>query len=253
MSKDSVTLQSSRIRRALESSRKGLEGKDSDHWPFFDGGPLSKKAANKFLLGCFVDFQWPYQVAWERARALAEDELHDPADLWKAVVRIPRAKWNGRKGSRSLHRFGWRHNKIWDLAETLRRDFAGDARRIWTERSPLEVLDVLENEIGTGPQVGRMTVGALIDEGEIHGSGQVKADIHVRRTLGRAFLGGLTSVDEASKLARLLDRINPWRFDYLLWRIGRDFCKARNPGCGTCPLRGACHYAVTRHRARVTG
>jgi endonuclease III len=235
-----------RIRKALEASRKSLEDRDEDHWPFFGKKPLSKRAANKFLLGCLIDFQWPYQVAWERARRFSDLELGNPPDLWSRILRIPRLRWNARRGSRSLHRFGHRHRKVREVARTLQTHYGGDARNLWKGRTPIEVLNVLEEEIGSGPQVARMTVGALLDEQQIKGASQLKADIHVRRTLGRSFLGQPTDEVNASRLSRLLDHTNPWRFDYLLWKIGHEYCKSTSPLCGGCPLVAVCLYSSRR-------
>ena len=43
--------------------------------------------------------------------------------------------------------------------------------------------------MGVGPQLSRMTAGALHDTKQIVGPGELKADIHVRRVLGRVFTG----------------------------------------------------------------
>ena len=69
-----------------------------------DGDEPDKKTANKFLLGCILDYQMKVDVVWENARRLAEDDLGDPGDLWRTILAIPR--WNTESVRRryNLHR-----------------------------------------------------------------------------------------------------------------------------------------------------
>ncbi len=40
-----------------------------------------KKSANKFMLGCILDFQMKAEQAWDNAERFAEDERGDPINL----------------------------------------------------------------------------------------------------------------------------------------------------------------------------
>jgi len=67
--------------------------------------------------------------------------------------------------------------------------------------SPTGVLEQL-NALKVGEQIARMVVGALIDTQQIVGSGDVKADIHVRRVLGRLLMGRMLNPGEALEMTR---------------------------------------------------
>ena len=151
-----------------------------------DGDEPDKRTANKFLLGCSLDYQMKADVVWENARRLAEDDLGDPRDLWRAILAIPR--WNTQSVRRryNLHRFPAAHARVRKIAQQVIQRYGGDARNIWRGQSPCEIQRRLE-QIGVGPQLSRMTAGILSDERQIVGAGELKADIHVRRVLGRVF------------------------------------------------------------------
>ena len=64
----------------------GLVEHESGFWPWIDGeSELDRKSANKFLLGCLLDFQIKAERAWENARRLSEDYLGDPDDIWSSI------------------------------------------------------------------------------------------------------------------------------------------------------------------------
>jgi endonuclease III len=231
-----------RIRSELEAYRGKAEELDAEHWPFLENRPISKRAANKFLLGCLIDYRQRYDVAWDKARRFAEVEMGDPVDLWDRIIAIPRDVWEARTGPLSLHSTSARHRKIRDIALKVSHDYQGNALAIWRNKPIKEVLYILESELESGPQVARMTVGGLLDEGELTGYSELKADTHVCRVLGRVSTGSPVTADEATRLSRELEPTSPWRIDYLLWKIGRDFCKPSVPRCPSCPLMTDCRY-----------
>jgi endonuclease III len=92
-----------------------------------------------------------------------------------------------------------------------------------------------------------MAVGALMDTGHLHGRGDVKVDIHVRRVLGRIVRGKEFAAEEASnvlELTRSMHPENPWLLDRPLYRLGQSACVAGTPKCSSCFLRPACAYAA---------
>ena len=66
--------------------------------------------------------------------------------------------------------------------------YDGDARCIWVGKESSEVIESLL-ALGSGKQIPRMIVGALRDCGQIEGTSDVRADVYVRRVLGRAVCG----------------------------------------------------------------
>lgn len=213
-------------------------------WPWlagFKGKQADKKSANKFLLGSILDYQIPAQTAWSNARRLAEDILGDPEDLWRSIVSIPKEIWMSRFKLYSLHRFPQAHERVWRIGEEIVKKYDGDARRIWNGIPPTDVLERL-NALKVGEQIARMIVGALIDTQQIVGAGDVKADIHVRRVLGRLLTGTMLKPREAVELTRAMYPQNPWLLDDPLYQIGKHFCHASVPTCNKCYLSTHCAF-----------
>ena len=67
-----------------------------EFWPWL--GPLNgkratKKQANKFLLGCMVDYRKKSELVWRDVRVYVEQKLHDPDDLWTKITETPEEVW----------------------------------------------------------------------------------------------------------------------------------------------------------------
>ena len=228
-------------RRLLSMGTGGL------YWPWLqepDGTSLmrlNRRRANKFILGCIIDYQIPADKAWANAARLAETVLRDPAYLWRSIARIPERVWMARRKEYSwLHRFPAAHERVWRIGRAIHETYAGDARQIWRGRSPEEVKERLL-QLGLGPQLSRMAVGALIDTGHLLGSGDVKADLNVCRSLGRLVPGAPVTPDQATQMTRAMYPRNPWRLDAVLFQLGRGVCRATRK-CSRCSLSDACAY-----------
>ncbi|HXH05979.1 MAG TPA: hypothetical protein VNI83_05240 [Vicinamibacterales bacterium] len=240
---------SARLRRL---GKRILElGPGDGHWPWLqeDDGtiirPLSKRCANKFILGCIIDYQKPADQAWRDAARLADDELGDPPDLWGTIGKLSHAQWQSRRARYLwLHRFPAAHERVWRIARAISEGWQGDARRIWRGQAPEEVKRRFM-ELRLGAQLSRMAVGALIDTRHIHGIGDVKADLHVRRVLGRLLRGVELSAEAATRITRAMYPKNPWRLDSALYSHGKNICTAQ-PFCEECPLSRACAFPKRR-------
>ncbi len=75
---------------------------------------------------------------------------------------------------------------MWDVALGIMTRYDGDARNIWRDQTPNEVVKRLK-QIKLGTQRAWMTAGALVDTNQIKGEGNIKADTHTRKVLGRVF------------------------------------------------------------------
>ena len=242
---------SMRLRRLAE---RILElGPGEGYWPWLQKKngtiirPLSKRGANKFILGCIIDYQKPADQAWRDAARLADDELGDPPDLWGTISKLSRSQWQARRPRYLwLHRFPAAHQRVWRIARGISAAWRGDARRLWKEQTPEEVKRRFA-ELRLGPQLSRMAVGALIDTRHIRGIGDVKADLHVRRVLGRLLRGVELSEQEATRITRAMYPRNPWRLDSSLYWHGKNICRAK-PFCSECPLNGSCAFRKRRRR-----
>lgn len=231
-------------RQHFQSLRRLLVNEDRPDdltWPWLDdlnGERSDKKSANKFMLGAILDYQIRADVAWENARRLAEKEFGDPVRLWERIATMPKATWKARFKRYSLHRFPKAHERVWRIGREIVERYGGDARRIWDGQPAAEVLERLIS-MRVGPQISRMIVGAPYDTEQIKDLGDVKADLHVRRVLGRVFTGSKVTVREAHRLARMIARGPTWPLDQRLYVLGKTICRAQ-PICERCDLNRLC-------------
>lgn len=206
---------------------------------------LDMRRANKFMLGSLLDFQIKAERAWENARRLAEDLLGDPDGLWHSIASVPSQEWDDRRPAYRLHRFHWVHSQVHKTAVQMVGAYSGDARRVWCGQPP-STVQVRLKALGLGDQRSRMAVGALIDTSQIEGTGDVKADIHVKRVLGRILEGSSMSEAQATHAARSLSPQNPWLVDRPAYLIGKEFCAPVDPRCAECPAAARCCFKANR-------
>ncbi len=225
-----------RVRRLLEAAR----GSHRVTWPWLtEDQPADKRNANKFFFGAILDYQMPAQAVWKKACHFTEETLGDPPDLWVVVVGI--FDWNARFREYHLHRFPKAHERVRRIGQEIVKSYGGDARRIWKGEPPQRVLKRLL-ALRTGPQIARMIVGALHDTGQITGSGELKADLHVRRVLGRVFTGESVSVEKEHELANRMIPEGSWKVDAPLYLLGKAHRRPTDPRCPACFLEESCAF-----------
>jgi len=163
------------------------------------------------------------------------------------VASYTHSEWMSMWREYGLHRFPHAHERVWRIGGEILKKYGGDARNIWVEKGPIEVLRDLM-ELRMGPQISRMIVGALLDTKQISGKTEMKhtcpkADLNVCRVLGRSVFG-LDEIDptEATSITRKLDPEFPWELDLPLFSIGRSYCRKLKPMCDECPLMSCCFY-----------
>ncbi len=210
--------------------------------------PCTKRIANKFLVCCLLDYQIDADLAWRNGCRLVKEILHDPEDVWSAINSVSQDEWGSKFKEYHLHRFPNAHNRLWRIGREIRNRYDGDARQIWKNKGSGEVLERLL-ALNAGEQISRMIVGALLDCRQIEGSGDVKADLHVCRALGRIVYGAPTNPAAAVELARQLNPSDPWELDQPLWKVGKSCCRPDTPSCPRCYLSPHCTYADEHHLA----
>jgi len=102
------------------------------------------------------------------------------------------------------------------------------------------------------PGVGRYTAGAVVSFA--YGDPAPALDTNVRRVLTRVFVRRVAK--SATKLDRrlwaLAELVIPpkqvWAFNQAIMDFGATVCTARNPKCGTCPMRSVCVFAERANR-----
>jgi hypothetical protein len=204
--------------------------------------PCTKHIANKFLICCLLDYQIDTKLAWRNGCRLVKEILHDPEDVWLAINSVSQDEWGSKFKEYHLHRFPNAHNRLWRFGKDICNRYDGDARKIWQNKGSGEVLESFLS-LNAGEQISRMIVGALLDCRQIRGSGDVKADLHVCRALGRIFYGAPTNHAAALELARQLNPSDPWELDQPLWKVGKSYCHPDAPNCSKCYLISYCTYA----------
>ena len=169
-----------------------------------------------------MDFQIKADKAWDNAERLSEKILGDPENLWEEITKVSLDEWNARKKEYALHRYPVGHQRVYTIGQQIVRLHQGDVRNIWKGHSPNEILSRLD-EVGVRGQIARMILGALMDTGQIDGKkADVKADLHVRRVLGRILFGKKASLtpEEATEFTRKMNPENPWASGSAAFRIG---------------------------------
>ncbi len=213
----------------------------------FKEGECPKRVANQFLICCLLDWQWNADVAWKRGEDLVKtlEKLGDPEDIWATISSFSKDEWDSKYEEFGRpHRFHRGYKRLWGIANDICARYDGDARNIWSGKPPFEALIHLW-ALGAGDQISRMIVGALRDCGQIKGdSGDVKADLHLRRVLGRAVYGEEIKATEAAKVIQLTRNLNadPWKLDLPLWNVGKSYCRPTSPNCPHCYLQPHCVY-----------
>ena len=244
-----MTSHERRVAQALLASRDS----DRTFWKWVvPGQPLSRKNANKFLLGSILDYQIRAETAWANAKRLAEQILPDPDDLWGTITSVSLEEWNSKRKEYSLHRFPKGHERVFTIGSKIVSEYDGDARNIWQNQSIDTTLYRL-NDLRVGEQISRMVVGALIDANILQGKGDVKADIHVRRVLGRLLKGTEIPAQEAVDATRRMHPENPWLLDRPLYRLGKSVCQATDPRCHKCAMQAICRYSRTSRESPTLG
>jgi endonuclease III len=252
---------SERLRRIGDrlAARRESESAGGLYWPWLqheDGrlvAPLPVKDANKFVLGCIINQARRADQSWAAAQRIAEESFGDPDELWAVIATFSADQWAEQYARlRPIVGLRARHDRVWRIGSRLAAEYAGDARLLWEGQTPSEVQHRLD-DLGFGPKISRMTVGALIDTGHLAGSGDLAPDTHVRRVLGRLVRGETAAVDDAILLGRLVNPPNPWLLDAPLYQLGIEVCRKR-PRCEACALRPDCaHVAASAIAAATPG
>ncbi len=117
-----------------------------------------------------------------------------------------------------------------------------EAAKIVAEKHGGRVPDTMEELLGL-PGVGRKIANLVL--GDVFGKPGIVADTHCIRINGR-FGFYPVALKDPLKVEKILSGIVPAaeQADYChrMVLFGREHCMARNPGCGTCPLRELCGF-----------
>jgi uncharacterized HhH-GPD family protein len=200
-----------------------------------------------FLAGVIGDYQMPAERAWavpfDLSRRLEGWGVHLVADNPERVLAAF-------LGPPALHRFPTQSAR-WLVAGAQRviDDYGGDAGAVWYDRPTARQLqERLTEFVGISQKKAAMAVEILsgqrgIEILDLSGS-DIAYDVHVRRVMLRTGLAQRDHVDHMVMAARELNPDRPGALDLPMWEIGRTWCHARDPECGTCRIGAACPRLV---------
>lgn len=218
-----------------------ISTRSSHYWLGLSDIPLTRKGANKFLLGAIIDYQIKADKAWERANWIAEEHFKGADDIWSLILQYSPDDWYAFCKSNSVHRFPKAYERIQRIGAVIEERYLGDARNIWQGVAVSEVMNRLQ-QLRLGEQISNMVLGALFDTGQVHGALDVKADVHVSRVIGRVLLGKEANPNQALSLARQVHPDNPWLLDWKLFMTGRQSCHRSSPKCTACNFNSFCTF-----------
>jgi hypothetical protein len=201
-----------------------------------------------FLLSSAIDYQRKDDPVERIETFVSHLSTSDAEDLWGYIARKGDSDylgWLNECEQFHLDRHIPHRETLYRMAKKLTRWFNGDARQLWEGNpTPMQVIELLEDRLGLSEELAHMTAGALADVEIIEGRGPLKADTHVRRTLGRILLGTKLTAKEANAAAAWLNPDNPWTLDRSLYTLGSEVCPARGPPeCDSCYMKEVCRYA----------
>lgn len=239
-----------RLVQLLMDERTRLRSGPASAWAVLtplQGHEISRAAANEYLLYCQLEFRMHTGLAEQSARRVIAAFGDSGTDLWHAIAGMEVDQWTRLARELALHRFvRTRANAVRQVAGRMVNHFDGNALTVWSSRDPETTLCNLAGTLRIGPQLARMCVLGLLEHGLLDGDGDVKADVHVCRVLGRAVHGVPFLIADTHRVQETLREMKPqqkWLLDLPLWAIGRQHCHASNPVCTACPIRAECRYA----------
>lgn len=117
-----------------------------------------------------------------------------------------------------------------------------DSSRIIVEEFGGRVPDTMDGLLSL-PGVGRKIANLIL--GDVYGKGGIVADTHCIRICGRLGYYGTDKKDPVfteRTMEKVVPREEQSAFCHRIVLFGREYCSARSPRCGECPLREYCKY-----------
>jgi endonuclease III len=135
---------------------------------------------------------------------------------------------------------------IQDLTRFVIEKCSGDASLVWEGRRAADVNRILRSIHGVGPGIANMGVLLIEKAFDVRFSDldrtrmDIKPDVHTVRVLYRLGASEAPTIEAALDATRCMYPAFPGGLDGALWEIGRRWCFASKPNCGSCPMRNNC-------------
>jgi len=197
-----------------------------------------------FVLACIMDRQVRAERAWlipyEFSKELGGFEFSRLLELkQEKVTRIFQNK--------KLHRFNDVMAKnFYAGIRRIHENYQDDASKIWENNPPSAAIvrSFLEFD-GVGVKIATMAANILAREFKMPMKDRICIDISPDVQVKKVFIRlGLLSKEASNEqliyLCRELNPQYPGIFDLPAWKIGRQWCKPKNPECQNCYLNEYC-------------
>ena len=205
--------------------------------------PLGK-FPHAFVLACIMDRQISAENAWQIPYWIKERihgfEIKDLLALSKDEIEALF------KSFPKQHRFPTKMATCFFMAvQTIQNKYSGDACKIWDDNPPsgLIVSRFLDFE-GVGVKIASMATNILVRQFRVTLKDRhcidISPDTHTVRVFQRLNLTHGDSREKTIYTARVINPEYPGILDYPCWDVGKNYCHARNPECGTCPFSSFC-------------
>ena len=199
-----------------------------------------------YVLACCMDRQTKAERAWMIPYKIKEElgsfAMNDLITVSEGTYKIIFTK-------HSLHRFNDKMASVfYNAVQRIHEAYHDDASKIWKdEPGSAEVVYRFLEFDGVGIKIATMAANILARQFRIPFSDfysiDVSPDVHVKRVMYRMnLIEENADNDKVIYKARELYPDFPGVIDYSLWEIGRTWCKAKAPNCGTCIVSSECPY-----------
>ena len=203
-----------------------------------------KKHPHAFVLACIMDRQIngdrAFGIPYKFSQILGSFEF-------KRLLKLTPHQIEKIFTDNNLHRF----NKImaknfYSGIQRIHNQYNDNAVNIWNEKpgSATVVKRFLEFD-GAGIKIATMAANILARELKVsfkdYYSVDISADVHVKRVFRRiGLINEDASIEELIYTARELNPKYPGILDLSAWKIGRYWCRPKNPICQKCALNKSC-------------
>ena len=209
-----------------------------------------KGQPHAFVLACIMDRQMKAEKAWQIPYELKKRlGFFDFEKLAALSLSSPKKMEKAMHKPTPLHRFPNQMCKnMIGAIHHISTKYGGNASKIWKGKpsSSTIVRRFLEFH-GVGQKIATMAANILVRDFRVDVSDRYSIDISVDIQIKRVFSRmGFVSPDASNELmvfrARELNPEYPGVFDLVLWELGRNTCRERNPHCKQCPYARQCKF-----------
>lgn len=200
---------------------------------------------NAFLIGLISDQSVKAEIAWSLPYKLKERLGH--FDIFKIATMISIEQLTMViKQKPALHRYPGNIAKyIIAACQMIIEKYDGDAKNIWSHRETAsQIIERLEEFSGIGHKKAALGCLLLVRDLEIDIADKenidIAYDVHIRRICLRLGMAKEDTIEEITKVGKIIYPEFPGRLTSTFWAIGRDICRPQNPLCMQCPINQFC-------------